>query len=108
SSRLLRSVQPVSADEFAQNDRNRNAGRQSGGWQTRQFGVLTVINVMTSSQPAILTLSPLGRQWFASEANKPGEGQNWCNKTPHPQSRWREIAATPQRGEAWGWLARSL
>ncbi|HXD85375.1 MAG TPA: NPCBM/NEW2 domain-containing protein [Urbifossiella sp.] len=52
-----------------------------------------------------LTLSPSGRGWFASAASKPGEGPNPRNKTPHPPSRWRETAASPQRGEAGaGWI----
>ena len=57
-----------------------------------------------ATQTAFLTLSPLGRGWFASAASKPGEGLYLCYKTPHPPSRLREMAASPQRGEAWGWL----
>src|SRR6185312_337126 len=54
---------------------------------------------------SLQTLSPLGRGWFASAASKPGEGLNWFIETPHPTSRFREMSASPQRGEAGaGWF----
>src|SRR6185312_10632049 len=62
-------------------------------------------NDMDLKPITFLTLSPLGRGWFASVASKPGEGLYLHHKTPHPPSRIREMAASPQRGEAGaGWF----
>src|SRR6185437_16719305 len=54
-----------------QDDQPRDARPVEAGSGRVTPRLLTVINAMTSSQPAILTLS-LGRGWFASAASKPG------------------------------------